>query len=67
MAQRWKGSKVYFDFNNNQLVLPPFVKNFICREKINGGILGDEVGLGKTFEGNSVVFSSEINLCSPNN
>ena len=31
-------------------MLPSHLKNFIYKEKIKGGILGDEVGLGKTFE-----------------
>jgi SNF2 family DNA or RNA helicase len=32
-------------------VSPAYLKNFIFKERIKGGILGDEVGLGKTFEG----------------
>jgi hypothetical protein len=52
-ALRWRGSKVYFDFANRQLVSPAYLKNFIFKERIKGGILGDEVGLGKTFEGKS--------------
>eukprot|EP00029_Vermamoeba_vermiformis_P009184 TRINITY_DN4500_c0_g1_i2.p1 TRINITY_DN4500_c0_g1~~TRINITY_DN4500_c0_g1_i2.p1 ORF type:complete len:980 (+),score=214.26 TRINITY_DN4500_c0_g1_i2:150-3089(+) len=57
-ALRWRGSKVYFDFANKQLVAPDYLKNFIFTENIRGGILGDEVGLGKTFEILGLVLAS---------
>jgi SNF2 family DNA or RNA helicase len=57
-ALRWRGSKVYFDFANRQLVSPAYLKNFIFKERIKGGILGDEVGLGKTFEVLGLVLAS---------
>ncbi len=50
-AIRWKGSAVYFDPLNYELVHPRNLYKHIHKEMMRGGILADDVGLGKTFEG----------------
>lgn len=54
-AIQWQGSKIYFNSENLAIIHPRDYHEQICKRNIRGGVLADDIGLGKTFEGKTSV------------